>query len=101
MLRKIESTNELWYVDDKLDLYVNYQDPTQFVFTDKSLIPLVTFTCNHDSIDDIQDILDQVVPKALGLWDKLHKIQDQRDRISNIATDKNINIILDNVPKFS
>ena len=102
MLRKIEcSSTGLCYDDTKLDLYVDYQDPTKFIFTDKSVIPLLTFTCDHDSIESIQSKIDDVMHRALEIWRAEHKIQEQRDRVSRLSTDKNVNIIVNNIERFS
>lgn len=102
MMRKIESggATGIRYDYTKLDLYVDYQDPTKFIFTDKSVIPILVFYCDHASVEDIQARVDEVQKKALAEWQKLHKEQTQRERIATIATDKNVNIIVDNTLRY-
>lgn len=103
MMKKIESNpaGVIWYEDQKLDLYVDWQDPTKFTITDKSITPLLTFECDHSTLEELQVKLNEVMPVALAEWDKVHKVQDQRDRLSTLTTDKNVNIITSDTRKHT
>lgn len=102
MMRKIPVLEGIIeYDDSRLELFVDFQDPTKFVFTDKSITPLMIFRCDHDSISDLQRMVNSIMTEVLSEWDKLHRSQDQRNRITDIATGQNVNIITDSTRKFA